>query len=147
MKRAQRVARIALWMSALGLAATVIACGGGYKNPNNPSPPAGGGGGTGGGGSTGVSNIVVTITSTGASVSATTLTAGGTITWINNDNRAHDMESDPHPQHTDCPTLGSGDLNPGTQRTSAAVTSVRTCGFHDHLNPGTQALEGRITVQ
>jgi hypothetical protein len=57
------------------------------------------------------------------------------------------MSSDPHPQHTDCPGLNAGDLNPGQQRTVGPVTSVRACGFHDHLNPGSTTLMGRITVQ
>jgi plastocyanin len=87
------------------------------------------------------------VTGNGVSASGTTLAAGGTITWVNNDNVAHDMSSNPHPQHTDCPGLGAGEVNPGQQRTTGPITAVRTCGFHDHLNPGTQSLMGQITVQ
>jgi plastocyanin len=89
----------------------------------------------------------VTVTANGVTASGTTLASGGTITWVNSDNRVHDMSSDPHPQHSDCPAVTSGDLNPGQQRTVGPITSVRTCGFHDHLNPGSTTLQGRITVQ
>jgi hypothetical protein len=87
------------------------------------------------------------VTANGVTASGTTLASGGTITWVNSDNRVHDMSSDPHPQHTDCPGLNAGDLNPGQQRTVGPITTVRSCGYHDHLNPGSTTLQGRITVQ
>ena len=64
------------------------------------------------------------------------------ITWVNNDSVAHDMSSNPHPQHTDCPGMTSGDLNPGQRRTVGPVSTVRDCGFHDHLNPGLARADG-----
>ncbi len=141
--------RLAVWGIAVGMAVTALACGGGGNGsptqPTPPPPPAGGGGGGGGGGS--ASSVTITVTAGGVSASAATLAAGGTITWVNNDTRAHDMSSDPHPQHTDCPGLGAGDLNPGQQRSTGPITVSRTCGFHDHLNPGTQALQGSIRIQ
>ena len=136
--------RLAIWVGALALVATAIACGGGGDSPTQPStptPPSGGGGGT-----QAPAAVTITVSSTGITTSGATVAAGGTITWVNTDNRAHDMSSDPHPQHTDCPSLNAGDLNPGQQRTVTA-SNVRTCGFHDHLNPGTQSLTGQIRVQ
>jgi plastocyanin len=91
--------------------------------------------------------VTITISGNGLTASSTTLASGGTITWVNSDNRGHEMSSNPHPQHTDCPVLTIGDLQPGQQRTTAPITSARTCGFHDHQNPGTQSLQGQITVQ
>jgi hypothetical protein len=147
MTRIRRVWRAAIWAGVLAVVATAMACGGGSDSPTNPSPPPTGGGGGGGGGNPPPNTITVTVTANGVTASSTTLASGGTITWVNSDNRVHDMSSDPHPQHSDCPTINAGDLNPGQQRTVGPITSVRACGFHDHLNPGSTTLQGRITVQ
>src|SRR6185503_8967212 len=41
-----------------------------------------------------------------------TIARGGQLTIINQDSRSHDMTSDPHPSHTDCPELNQiGFLN------------------------------------
>jgi hypothetical protein len=147
MQRIQWVRRTVLWGIVIGVTAIAVACGG-SDSPTSPSPPAGGGGGGGGGGGTPAPNtLTLTVTANGVTASGTTLAAGGTITWVNQDNRAHDMSSDPHPQHTDCPGMNAGDLNPGQQRTVGPVSTVRSCGYHDHLNPGSTSLQGRITVQ
>ena len=77
-----------------------------------------------------------------------TVARGSQVTMINNDTRAHEMDSDPHPEHTQCPELNQIDfLNPGQSRTSGNLNIARTCGFHDHSNPDNQALRGTITVQ
>ena len=72
---------------------------------------------------------------------------GGTVTFTNNASDAHDMDSNPHPVHTDCPALNVGNLRPGESRASQALTSARSCGFHDHNNPGTGSLMGTITIR
>jgi len=79
---------------------------------------------------------------------ALTVTRGAQVTFINNDNRAHEMNSDPHPEHTNCPELNQvGHLEPGQSRQSGNLTNPRTCGFHDHLNDQNRALQGTITIQ
>lgn len=79
---------------------------------------------------------------------AMTVARGSQVTMINNDTRVHEMDSDPHPEHTQCPELNQIDfLNPGQSRTSGNLNTARTCGFHDHSNPDNQALHGTITVQ
>ena len=61
---------------------------------------------------------------------------------------AHWMASDPHPTHEDCPELNTvGVLQPGERRTSGNLVTTRTCGFHDHDNPGTRSLQGTVTIQ
>jgi hypothetical protein len=70
------------------------------------------------------------------------------VTYINNDGRAHDMASDPHPEHTTCPELNQvGFLSPGQSRASGNLNTVRTCGFHDHNDPGNTSLTGTIRIQ
>jgi plastocyanin len=124
-------------MLVLLFATTTCACGGGgSKSPTTPS----------GGGSDAAATI--TITSSGASPQRVTITNGGRVMFINNDSRVHFMASDPHPSHEDCPELNSvGVLNPGERRESANLVVTRACGFHDHDNPGTQSLQGTVTIQ
>ncbi len=77
-----------------------------------------------------------------------TVTRGTRVTFINNDTRAHEMDSDPHPEHTDCTELNQvGRLEPGRQRDSGNLNAVRRCGYHDHLNDNIAALKGSITIQ
>jgi len=70
------------------------------------------------------------------------------VTFINNDSRVHDMSSNPHPEHTDCPAVNDvGFLQPGQMRQTGNLTTVRTCGFHDHNEPTNTALQGSIVIQ
>jgi plastocyanin len=83
-------------------------------------------------------------------VSPKTLTvpAGTRVTFVNNDSRAHDMESDPHPEHTDCPEINQvGFLTPGQTRLTGNMTTVRTCGYHDHEMDTNRNLQGSIIIQ
>ena len=136
-------------LGVLILAATTAACGGG--GGGTPSGPSGGtsGGGTSGGGTGGAtSSATITIGSNGvASPSTVTVTQGGRVTFVNNDSRSHDMSSDPHPSHEDCPPLEQvGFLSPGQSKTSGNLNTVRVCGFHDHNLPTVTGLQGRITI-
>jgi hypothetical protein len=77
-----------------------------------------------------------------------TIALGGQLTIINNDSTTHEMDSDPHPEHSDCPVLNQIDfLNPGQSRSSGNLTTARNCGFHDHLNPNNASLRGTVTIR
>jgi hypothetical protein len=79
---------------------------------------------------------------------ALTVTRGNQLTVINQDSRTHDMTSDPHPSHTDCPELNQiGFLNTGQSRTSGNLNNVRSCGIHDHSDPDRASLRATITIQ
>ena len=131
----------------LACAATMMACGGDGGNGGAPTPPPAGGGG-GGGGGTGTVAATITITASGVSPRNVTVPVGSRVTFVNNDTVGHDMHSDPHPAHTDCPALALvGFLSAGQSRTSGDLTSARVCGFHDHNQPTTGSLQGTITVQ
>jgi plastocyanin len=129
------------FFAAAVLAAAVVAaaCGG---SSTSPSP---GGGGGGGGGSTNTSTI--TITSAGASPRDITVSVGSRVTFVNNDSLPHDMNSDPHPEHTDCPALNVGFIAAGQQGTSQNLNTARTCRFHDHNQPSNANLQGIIRIQ
>jgi plastocyanin len=134
-----------LWIgsAALAMALTLMACGGGGdSSPASPTPaptptptPTPGGS---------------TIAITGNAVSPQTLTVavGTRVTFVNNDTRNHEMASDPHPSHGECPALNDvGALTPGQSRQSGNLNTARTCGFHDHNLPTVAGLQGRIVVQ
>lgn len=137
-----------------GVVATLASCGGGAGSSYSPAAPTTttGTGGTGGTGGTETPPSTsaagtITITSAGSSPKALQIEPGQTVTFVNHDSRAHEIESDPHPVHTDCPPTNSvGLLQPGASRTTAAYTAVRNCGFHDHLDPENDAWRGTIQV-
>ena len=131
--------------AAVFVTATAVACGGGISStPTSPTT----GGGTSGGGTTG-DTATITIGSDGrVTPSSVTINRGGRVTMVNNHNRAHDMSSDPHPEHTQCPEINQiGFLNPGQSRTSGNFNTARSCGFHDHNEDTNPNLKGTIVIQ
>ena len=93
-----------LWAGSMGI--LLAACGGGSSSNPSPSPtPSPGGGGM---------PPTITIASDAVSPKNITVARGSQVTFVNNDSRPHEMYSDPHPEHTDCPEINDvGFLNPG----------------------------------
>ncbi len=129
--------------SSLAALALVASACGGSENPG-PGPSVGGGVG---GGSGGTVAATITITATGVSPSSVTVSPGQRVTFVNNDTRPHDMASDPHPAHTDCPEVNAGFIQPGQSGTTQNLNRVRTCGFHDHNQDTNTSLQGTIRIQ
>jgi hypothetical protein len=122
------------------------ACGGGSAPPPTPSPspspqpPPGG--------TPAPADATITITAAGADPKEVTIRVNGHVTFVNQDGTPHDMNSDPHPIHTDCPPMSAvAFLAAGQTKTSAAFPVARTCGFHDHNQPTNTSLQGRIIIQ
>jgi plastocyanin len=77
-----------------------------------------------------------------------TVSPGARVLFMNSDTRRHDVTSDPHPEHTDCPEINQvGALTTGQTRETGNLVAVRTCGFHDHDNPDNTNLQGRIIIR
>ncbi len=133
--------------TALVVAVTAAACGGsgGGSTPTTPTPTPPTTPTTG----TPSDSATITIGANGSvSPSSVTITRGGRVTMINNDSRSHDMSSDPHPEHTQCPEINQiGFLTGGQQRTSGNFNTARTCSFHDHNLPDSAGLKGTIIIQ
>jgi plastocyanin len=123
-----------------GLALLVACGGGGGGNLTGPSP---------GTGSPGPIGATITITAAGVvSPSSVTINSGESVAFVNNDSRVHEISSDPHPTHTDCPAINQvGVVNPGVTRSTNALTTSRSCGFHDHLNDANPNLRGSIVIR
>lgn len=116
-------------LTLTGCCALLVGCGG---SPSSPSK----------------ADATVTLTASGLQPVEVRIPSGGQVVFVNNDVRPHAMSSDPITVHTDCPAINDvGNLAPGQSRSTGALTVVRTCGFHDHLNELDIAWKGRIIVQ
>ena len=124
-------------MLLAALVLTVPGCG---RDDSPMAPTPNPGGSTGG--------ATIAITSSGVSPKNVTVVLGTQVTFVNNDNRPHEIASDPHPSHGDCPQINQvGLIQPGNNRQTGNLTTARTCGFHDHREPSNDALQGSIRVQ
>lgn len=130
--------------AAVVVAMAAAACGGGSSStpaaPTTPTSPTN---------PTNPSSATITIGTDGrVSPASVTIAVGGRVTFINNHSLPHDMASDPHPSHTDCPQMDQvGFLTTGQQRTTGNFNTARACGFHDHNRATDTGLQGRIIIQ
>lgn len=110
-------------------------CGGSSSPPSGPDPPPPG--------------PLIVISSSGVvTPKELTVSPGARVLFTNSDGRRHDVTSDPHPEHTDCPEINQvGALTTGQTRETGNLVAVQTCGFHDHDNPDNTNLQGRIVVR
>lgn len=120
------------------VAGTMMACGG-SSSPTSPDDD-----GPSGPGSVGAT---ITITAAGVNPVNVTVNAGQSVMLVNSDGKRHEISSNPHPSHGDCPALNFGGLDAGQSRTSNALNTARTCGFHDHSDPSNASLQGQVTVR
>lgn len=120
-----------------GLTLAATACGGSSSSGTPTSPTL----------STAVQATTITITSAGVSPNNIEVAQGARVLFVNNDTKAHNMVSDPHPEHTDCPPINSvGLLAPGRSVETGNLTIVRSCGFHDHDDTNGK-WKGQITIK
>lgn len=118
-------------------ALTAAACGGG-GSPSGPSPPPP---------ADNPNRITISVSGT-VSPAELVVAPGARVLFVNNHSRPHNMSSDPHPDHTDCPAINqAGLLGPNQSRETGNLVVTRTCGFHDHDNPGDNGLRGRIVIR
>jgi len=127
------------YFMAAALVVAAVAAGCGDDSSDTPTSPSGGGGST--------NTTTITLTSSGASPRDITVALGSRVTFVNNDSTPHDMDSNPHPEHTDCPPLNIGFIAPGASGVSQNLTTARVCGFHDHNQPTNTNFQGTIRIQ
>jgi plastocyanin len=118
-------------------AAALASCG--SNSPSSPSPASPGGSNSG---------ITVTITSSGVSPKQITVPQGTRVLFVNNDVQSRQINSDPHPEHTDCVEINNiGLISPGQTKETGNLNTVKTCGYHDHGNPDDARFKGSIVIQ
>jgi len=121
-------------MAAVAIAVFGPSCGGGAKAPTEPTNPT--------------PTNTITITASGVSPQNIQIAAGTRVRFVNNDNRTHNMSSDPHPEHTDCTEINQvGLITAGQTKETGNLNAVRTCRFHDHDLPNTASLTGAIVIR
>jgi plastocyanin len=123
-----------------GAIAVLSAACSGTMNGTAPSP----------GGACTASSTSTTITISNNAVCPQNITVprGTQVTFANQDSRDHQINSDPHPEHTDCPELNQvGYLAAGQSRQTGNLNTARVCGFHDHNQFENKNLQGSITIQ
>ena len=129
MKRGRKLACCA------GAALWMWSCGG--NSPSGPSP---------GGGSS--SGATITLTAAGVNPKQLTVAPGTRVLFTNNDSQSHMMDSDPHPEHTDCPEINNvGFLTPNQSKETGNLNAIRTCGYHDHNAPEDTRWRGQIIIR
>jgi len=67
---------------------------------------------------------------------------GQKVTWKNDDSTVHNIASDPHPSHTDLPSLVSDNILPG-QNYSFVFNETGSFSYHCHLHP---EMKGTVVV-
>jgi plastocyanin len=132
--------RVLSGVMAAAAIALAIGCGGSSSSSSSTSPS--------GGCTPSSSPNTLVIQNNTICPQTLTVTRGTQVTVLNSDSRAHEMDSDPHPEHTDCPELNQiGHLEPNQTRQSGNLNIARKCGMHDHTSPDTAGLKATITIQ
>jgi plastocyanin len=85
-----------------------------------------------------------TLSSSGVDPKSITIKAGETVTWVNNTGETVQINSAPHPVHTDYPPLNTVGQIPDGGKKSLSFPTPGTYKWHNHLNP---SVNGSITVQ
>lgn len=128
--------RLVSRVTLTALTAATIACG--SETPSVPSP----------GNTPSVMTNTINLSASGASPRNIEIAVGTRVRFVNNDGRSHNMTSDPHPEHNDCPDIDQvGFLAAGQSRETGNLVVVRTCGFHDHDMPSQATLQGQIVIK
>ena len=119
---------------AIGVSVALSGCGG-DDGPSAPSPPA--------------NPYTIRISPAGIVTPQEIVVPPGTrVLFVNEHTRRHDMTSDPHPDHGDCPAINSvGLLNPGQSKETGNLVAVNSCGYHDHEDFQNANLQGRIVIR
>ena len=90
----------------------------------------------------------IVITAAGMVPLEITIVVGERVTFVNNDNRAHDLVGGVDPNHPDCPEIAqAGFVTPGQSRDTGVFTTARTCEYHDHTMLSVPAFQGRIIIR
>jgi plastocyanin len=89
------------------------------------------------------SGTVMSYGDSGFSPASVTVKSGGTVTFKNTSSEEIQVDSNPHPVHTDDTDLNVGPIAPGQSKT-VTLSKTGTFGIHNHLDPSEM---GHVTIQ
>ena len=90
-----------------------------------------------------VSGNLITYTDSGFSPAEVSVKVGDTVTFKNDPKSNIQVNSAPHPAHTQFPEVNIGAIAPGESK-SVKLTTAGTKKYHNHLSPGQN---GTIVVE
>ena len=90
-----------------------------------------------------VSGNLITYTDSGFSPAQVSVKVGDTVTFKNDSKASVQVNSAPHPAHTQFPELNVGSIAAGESK-SVKLTIAGTKKYHNHLNP---SQSGSIVVE
>lgn len=123
-----------VWLAACGGSSMSSGSGGSPTTPTTTLPPTGG--------------PTITITASGVGPKQIEIPVGSRVIFTNNDGVPHEMHSDPHPDHGDCPPINEVSVvTPGQSRQTGVFSSARSCGYHDHGQSTNTSLQGTIVIR
>lgn len=93
-----------------------------------------------------VAESIVTLNSDGLNPQSIKVNKNSKVTWINQDQKPHQIASDPHPTNSQLPGLVSTTLTTGDSY-SYVFTDSGTFTYHDHLDPLNSAFQGTVIVE
>jgi len=145
-------------LSLMLLAVTVISCAGGSPEPPAPSPTPPSPPSTTPVVQKPLETVTVTVLADGFRLDGASAAVfkinelrvyqGVRLTFVNQDNVPHDIQSDPPHIHTECPEIGgAGFLVPGQTKSTDPLNRLVSCGFHDHHHEDDPRFSGRVTVE
>ena len=85
----------------------------------------------------------ITYGSNGFSPGSTTVKTGDSVTFANTSSSEVQVDSDPHPAHTNDTDLNVGIIAPGGNKT-VVLTKTGSFGIHNHLDPSVTA---KVVIQ
>lgn len=138
MKRIGLIAGVIIVLAIVGLALAQRGSGGPAANNTLPAP-----GSAAPAASPSQSAATITYDSSGFHPSSTAVKYGNSVTFVNKSSEDIQVDSNPHPVHTDDTDLNVGVIAPGQSKT-VVLTKKGSFGFHNHLDPSEQ---GRITIE
>lgn len=119
-------------------ASVAIGCGGGGGGAATPTTPG-----------TNLQDTIgatIRINANGLVPADVSILPGQRVRFINDDTRPHQIQTNPHLFHTDCPANNIAILNPGQSVETGQFVESKGCGFHNHLLPDQQTYWGVIRV-
>jgi hypothetical protein len=150
MPRSLWAAALAALLLTVSATLTVVSCGGGSPGAPSPAPtpaPAPAPAPAPPPGTTEVRTNTIAISADGVSPKDIVVARGSQVTFTNSDRVGHDMNSDPHPFHTECPEINVGFFGNGQMGVTKPLNTVRTCRYHDHNQPDNTSLQGSIRIE